>query len=116
MPAGRRNAGPLFYKKMDDPTLILRHLTDLARRAEKQNTYQYSGFLSPAEQESFRRNPPGGLPFSFAGGFPEAERRILICGSEDFFGYPPEPPGAFAHSQTPACMLERGRTTETDCT
>ncbi len=93
MPAGRRNAGPLFYKKMDDPTLILRHLTDLARRAEKQNTYQYSGFLSPAEQESFRRNPPGGgLPFSFAGGFPEAERRILICGSEDFFGYRPEPP------------------------
>lgn len=77
---------------MDDPTITLRHLADLYRRAEKQNTYQYSGFLTPAEQDAFRKNlPKGSLPFSFAGGFPEAERRILVCGGEEAFGYPPEP-------------------------
>ncbi len=83
----------LFVIAMDDPTVTLRHLADLVRRAEKQNIYQYSGFLTPAEQDAFRKNPPkGALSFSFDGGFPEAERRILVCGDEEAFGYPPEPP------------------------
>ncbi len=33
---------------------------------------------------------------------------LLTCCGPD---YPPEPLGAFARSQTPACMRERGRTT-----
>ena len=71
----------------------LRHLDDLYRRAERQNTYTYSGFLSPAEQAAFLASPPrGGIAYAFEGGAPAAERRILIFGSENDFGYPPEPP------------------------
>ena len=71
----------------------LRHLEDLYRRAERQNTYTYSGFLSPAEQAAFLAAPPrGGIACAFEGGAPAAERRILIFGSENDFGYPPEPP------------------------
>lgn len=78
---------------MDSANVILRHLTDLYLRAEKQSIYQYSAFLTPAEQDAFRKNlPKGALPFAFDGGFPEAERRVLVCGDEETFGYPPEPP------------------------
>ena len=71
----------------------LRHLNDLYRRAEKQNSYVYSGFLSPAEQAAFLAAPPRGtVAHAFEGGAPAAERRILIFGSENDFGYPPEPP------------------------
>ena len=71
----------------------LRHLTDLRRRAEKQNCYMYSGFLSPAEQAAFLASAPqGGIPYAFEGGAPAAERRILIFGGENDLGYPPEPP------------------------
>ena len=71
----------------------LRHLEDLYRRAERQNTYTYSGFLSPAEQAAFLAAPPrGGVSCTFEGGAPAAERRLLVFGSENDFGYPPEPP------------------------
>ena len=71
----------------------LRHLEDLQRRAEKQNSYVYSGFLSPAEQAAFLAAPPrGGIAYAFEGGTEAAERRILIFGSESDFGWPPEPP------------------------
>ena len=71
----------------------LRHLTDLYRRAERINSYTYSGFLSPAEQAAFlAAAPKGGISYTFFGGAPAAERRILIFGSENDFGYPPELP------------------------
>ena len=79
--------------RMNSQDQMLRHLTDLYRRAEKQNQYQYSGFLSPAEQAAFlAAAPKGGIAWSFEGGAPAAERRLLICGSENDFGYPPEIP------------------------
>ncbi len=75
---------------------LYRHLTDLYRRAEQRNAPVFSTFLSPAEQEDFRRDPPkGGIRFSFEGGFPDAERRILVCGSEEDLGFRPEPPLRF---------------------
>ena len=85
---------PLCYNGgMEAKDQTLRHLYDLYRRAEKQNHYEYSGFLSPAEQAAFLQEPPrGGISFAFEGGAPAAERRILLCGSERDFGYPPEPP------------------------
>ena len=71
----------------------LRHLGDLYRRAERQGTYTYSGFLSPAGQAAFLAEPPRGtVAYAFEGGAPAAERRILIFGSENDFGYLPEPP------------------------
>ena len=82
-----------YNSRMEAKDQSLRHLYDLYRRAEKQNHYEYSGFLSPAEQAAFLSEPPrGGLSYSFEGGVPAAERRVLICGSEKDFGYPPEPP------------------------
>ena len=76
---------------MENSDKTLRYLQDLYERAERTGTYQYSGFLSPAEQESFRRLIPFGA-YSFDGGTEAAERRILICGREEDFGYAPEPP------------------------
>ena len=70
----------------------VRHLLDLCRRNERTGLWQYSGFLSPAEQDDFLRCPEAaGYPFLLAGGYEGAERRILAAGSEEESG-PPEPP------------------------
>ena len=70
----------------------VRHLLDLCRRSERTGTWQYSGFLSPAEQEDLLRSPEAaGYPFLLTGGYEGAERRILAAGSEEVSG-PPEPP------------------------
>ena len=37
--------------------LTLRHLLDLCRRSEKTGSWQYSAFLSPAEQEDLMTDP-----------------------------------------------------------
>ena len=56
---------------------VLRHLADLCRRAETVGQWQYSGFLTPAEQqEMIRFGRSSGLSFSFDGGYAGAERRI----------------------------------------
>ena len=78
---------------MDSSEHTLRHLEDLYRRAEKQNTYLYSAFLTPAEQAAFlAAAPKGGIACRLEGGAAAAERRLIIFGSEEDFGYPPEPP------------------------
>ena len=71
---------------------MLRHLLDLCRKSEKTGTWQYSGFLSPAEQDDFLRSPEaGGFSFFLTGGYENAERKILAAGNEEEFG-PAEPP------------------------
>ena len=75
---------------MNDGTL--RHLLDLLRRSERTGTWQYSGFLSPAEQDEVLRCPEAsGIPFLMAGGYDGAERKILAAGDEAEYG-PPELP------------------------
>ena len=75
---------------MNDGTL--RHLLDLLRRSEKTGTWQYSGFLSPAEQDELLRCPEAaGFPFRLWGGYDGAERKILAAGDEAESG-PPELP------------------------
>ena len=70
----------------------LRHLLDLCRRSEKTGTWQYSAFLSPAEQEDFLRCPEAaGFSFRLIGGYEGAERKILAAGDEGEAG-PPLPP------------------------
>lgn len=72
--------------------LSLRHLLDLCRRSEKTGTWQYSAFLSPAEQDDLLRCPEAaGCSFFLTGGYENAERRILAAGNEAEAG-PPEPP------------------------
>ena len=40
---------------METNDVILRHLLDLCRKSEKTGSWQYSGFLSPAEQDDWLR-------------------------------------------------------------
>lgn len=75
---------------MSDVTL--RHLLDLCRRSEKTGTWQYSAFLSPAEQEELLCSPEAaGYSFFLTGGYEAAERKLLAAGFEPEYG-PAEPP------------------------
>ena len=75
---------------MNDATI--RHLLDLCRKSQKTGNWQYSGFLSPAEQEEFLRSPEAaGYSFFLTGGHEAAERRILAAGDEGEAG-PPDIP------------------------
>ena len=70
----------------------LRHLLDLCRKSAKAGTWQYSAFLTPAEQDDLLRCPEAaGYPFLLTGGYENAERKILAAGDENEAGRP-EPP------------------------
>jgi len=72
--------------------VILRHLLDLCRKSEKTGAWQYSGFLSPAEQDDLLCAPAATrFSFQLTGGYEHAERKILAAGNETEMG-PPEPP------------------------
>lgn len=72
--------------------VTLRHLLDLCRKSEKTGRWQYSGFLSLAEQDDLLRDrEAAGFPFRLCGGYEQAERKILAAGDEAEMG-PPEPP------------------------
>ena len=71
---------------------VQRHLLDLCRKNGKTGAWQYSSFLSPADQEEWLRNPEAAKCFFFlTGGYDGAERKILAAGREDEAG-PPDPP------------------------
>ena len=71
---------------------VIRHLLDLCRRSEKTGTWQYSAFLSPAEQDEWLRSlEAAGYTFFLTGGYEAAERKILAAGTETEAG-PAEPP------------------------
>ena len=77
---------------MEMKEATLRHLLDLCRKSEKTGAWQYSGFLSPAEQEDLLRSrEAAGFSFLLAGGYGNAERKILAAGNEAEMG-PPELP------------------------
>ena len=70
-----------------------RHLLDLSVRSECTGAWVSSGFLTPAEQEEFLRCPESArYDFTFDGGYEAAERKLLVAGSTDTVGYPPDPP------------------------
>ena len=72
--------------------VMIRHLLDLCRKSEKTGSWQYSGFLSLAEQDDFLRSKESaGFSFLLAGGYENAERKILAAGNETEMG-PPDPP------------------------
>lgn len=72
--------------------VMLRHLLDLCRKSEKTGSWQYSGFLSLAEQDDFLRSKESaGFSFRLTGGYENAERKILAAGNEAEMG-PPDPP------------------------
>ena len=72
--------------------VMLRHLLDLCRKSEKAGSWQYSGFLSPAEQDDLLRSrDAAAFSFFLTGGYENAERKILAAGNEEEFGRA-EPP------------------------
>ena len=72
--------------------VMLRHLLDLCRKSEKTGLWQYSAFLSPAEQDDLLRSTEAaGFSFFMTGGYEGAERKILAAGNEAEQG-PPEIP------------------------
>ena len=72
--------------------VMIRHLLDLCRKSEKTGSWQYSGFLSLAEQDDFLRSKESaGFSFLLAGGYENAERKLLAAGNETEMG-PPDPP------------------------
>ena len=77
---------------METNDVTLRHLLDLCRKSEKTGTWQYSGFLSPAEQDDLRTSrEAAGFPYFLDGGYENAERKILAAGNEEEAG-PPDLP------------------------
>ena len=75
---------------MNDVTL--RHLLDLCRKSEKAGAWQYSAFLSPAEQDDLLRCPDAaGFSFFLTGGYEGAERKILAAGNKEEMGEPEIP-------------------------
>ena len=67
--------------------MTLRHLLDLCRKSEKTGAWQYSGFLSPAEQDDLLRCPEAaGFCFFLDGGYEQAERKIMAAGNESDAG------------------------------
>ena len=86
-----KQSGRRPEKKMTND-MTLRHLLDLCRKNEKTGTWQYSAFLTPAEQDDLLRSPEAaGFPFLLEGGYEGAERRIMAAGNEAESG-PPEWP------------------------
>lgn len=79
---------------MDAERALRNNFAELAARASDGSYYTYSDFLTLAEQDTLlgMRLP---VPVALCGGYEGAERRIAVFGSEDDFGYPPEPPLAF---------------------
>ncbi len=78
----------------DEERLLLSHLQDLSERSESAGIYTFSGFLSLPEQDLFLKNVReyGFHDYRIEGGFESAERRIVVFGSEQELGYPPELP------------------------
>ena len=77
---------------MNSEDALNRHLLDLLRKSEKTGSWQYSCFLAPAEQEDLLRSADAAsYPFFLAGGYENAERKILAAGDENTFG-PPDLP------------------------
>jgi len=76
---------------------MLRHLLDLCRRSEKTGSWQYSSFLTPAEQDDLLRCPEAaGFAFHLTGGYENAERKILAAGSSAEAG----------EAEAPVCVIE----------
>ena len=77
----------------DDDRILLNHLKDLQKRAERSGISTFSGFLSLPEQDLFLRNVReyGFHDYRLEGGVESAERRIVVF-SGDGEEFSPKPP------------------------
>lgn len=70
--------------KTEDDTLLLKHLGDLARRADRSHIATFSGFLSLSEQAAFfeKEKEFAYVPVTLWGGQENCERRVIRFGEE----------------------------------
>ena len=69
-----------------------KRMLDLSDRAERQQIYTCSNFLTPLEQAQLLSSKELFFPFYLTGGSALATRKIVVFGSEALFGYPFEDP------------------------
>lgn len=64
--------------------LLLSRAEDTLRLAEKHYTGQTLGFLTPSERVFLQKHilPPTDMRLSFEGGYPDAERTLMVCTPE----------------------------------
>ena len=74
----------------DEISILKKRFKELNERSRNKGIYFYSDFLNLYEQTVLFDELKYG--YTLYGGFSEAERKIAIFGSEDEFGYPPQPP------------------------
>ena len=74
----------------DEISILKKRFKELNERSRNKGIYFYSDFLNPYEQTVLFDELKYG--YTLYGGFSDAERKIAIFGSEDEFGYPPQPP------------------------
>ena len=76
---------------MENEKILQSRFSDLASQADNGCYYTYSNFLSLAEQDLLLKSKIK-IPFSLFGGYENAERKLAVFGSEEFFGYTEEAP------------------------
>jgi RNA-binding protein YlmH len=78
----------------DELELLKKRFVELARRANAQQRWMVSEFLSLAEQDALltMRFDASSAPVTLAGGYDAAERKLALFGSEELCGYSEEPP------------------------
>ena len=76
---------------MDNDTLFKNRMTDLSKRSFSKGVWTFSEFLTLAQQDALLTMSLPCSP-SLEGGFPTAERKIAVFGSEDLCGWYEAPP------------------------
>jgi len=83
----------LAYKGSDnDSNMLRRRFEEFSDKAERQQRWVYSDFLSPADQSVLLEMGYSVQPYELAGGWEAAERKLVCFGSEDVCYCPAEPP------------------------
>ncbi len=75
---------------INETELLKNRFKELYKRSDNKGIYVYSDFLNMYEQSVLNDEIKYG--YALLGGYDDAERKIAVFGSEDSFGYPPNPP------------------------
>lgn len=71
---------------------FLKRMLDLSDRADRQQTYTCSNFLTPLEQGQLLSSKEQFFPFYMTGGSDASIRKIVVFGNSSLFGYPFDDP------------------------
>ena len=70
----------------DEENLLKKRFSELAERAYSKNIYTFTEFLTPAEQAIIKSTIKN-IPYTFDGGYENAEKVVCVFGSEELCGY-----------------------------